>query len=283
MKFKASLSLLILVVLSVELFAQPPQIKISTPEEIKAELEITPCKSRKERREALKQLFLKMGAPESDIAFEKIDDVENVVLTKKGKTDKTILIGAHFDKTENGCGVIDNWSGIVILAHIYRTMRNLTTDKTYKFVGFDKEELGLLGSEAMAKQIPKEKRDDYCAMVNFDSFGFSYPQAMRNISTGALVNLAKEVSDEMKIPFAQAAIQFASSDSESFRVRGIPAISLHGLDNQWQNYLHTANDKISKVNIQSVFFGYRHGLVFLSKLEAGPCDAFREDKKEKKK
>lgn len=279
MKFKVFLTLFVLSNFWLNSSAQTSKIKFSTEEDLKADMELGPCKGRKERREAVKQLFLKIGAPESDIVFEKIDDVENVVVTKKGKTDETVVIGAHFDKTETGCGAIDNWTGIVILANIYRTMKDLTTQKTYKFVGFDKEELGLLGSDAMAKQIPKDKRAGYCAMVNFDSFGFSYPQAMRNISSDSLLNLAKDVSEELKMPFARAAIEFASSDSESFRIRDIPAISFHGLDNQWKNFLHNPNDKLNKVNIQSVYFGYRHGLVFLSKIENQPCEAFRKSKK----
>ncbi len=280
MKFKICLALIILINLCIASLAQQSKIKLSTEEEIKADMELGPCKGRKERREAVKKLFLKMGAAESDIVFEKLDDVENVVVTKKGKTEETVVIGAHFDKTETGCGMIDNWSGIVILANIYRSMKDLTTQKTYKFVGFDKEELGLLGSGAMAKEIPKDKRANYCAMVNFDSFGFSYPQAMRNISSDLLLKLAEEVSGEMKIPFAKAAIEFASSDSESFRTRDIPAISFHGLDDTWQNYLHKPGDKLSKVNMQSVYIGYRHGLVFLAKIENKPCNAFRKDKKQ---
>lgn len=279
MKYRFLTTLLILTNLSLAAPAQTSKITFSTETELKADMELGPCKGRKERREAVKQLFLKMGATESDIVFDKINDVENVVVTKKGKTDETVVIGAHFDKTETGCGAIDNWTGIVIIANIYRTMRNLSTQKTYQFVGFDKEEEGLLGSDAMAKNIPKEKRASYCAMVNFDSFGFTYPQAMRNISSDSLLELAKTVSEEMKFPFAKAAIEFASSDSESFRTRDIPAISFHGLDNQWQNYLHNPNDKLSKVNMQSVYFGYRHGLVFTSKIENSPCDAFRKDKK----
>jgi len=279
MKFKILLTLILLTNFLIPARAQQSKIKLSTEDEIKADMELTPCKGRKERLEAVKKLFLKMGAAESEIVFEKSDDVENVVVTKKGKTEEIVVIGAHFDKSDNGCGAIDNWSGIVILANIYRTMKDLTTQKTYKFVGFDKEELGLLGSEAMAKQIPKDKRVNYCAMVNFDSFGFSYPQGMGNTSTDLLLNLAEEVSAEMKIPFAKVAIEFASADSESFRTREIPAITFHGLDNQWQNYLHKSDDKLSKVNIQSVYMGYRHGLVFLAKIENKPCNAFRKDKK----
>jgi Zn-dependent M28 family amino/carboxypeptidase len=275
MKFIIS-GLLILNSLFIAVSAQTPKIKFSTQEEIKADMELAPCKGRKERREEVRKLFLKMGAPESAIAIEKFGEVENVVVTKKGKTDETIVVGAHFDKTMDGCGAIDNWSGIVIIAHLYRMMDQFTTQKTYKFVAFDKEEAGLLGSNAMAQEIPKEKRAGYCAMVNFDSFGFSYPQALRNISSEPLLALAKEVSEEMKLPYSQAAIEFASGDSESFRIRDIPAISFHGLDDKWQNYLHTSNDKISKINMQSVFIGYSQGIIFLSKLEQKPCDAFRK-------
>lgn len=276
MKFKLWFCLIILLSLCINSSAQQPTVKFSTEEDLKADMELVPCKGRKERLEAVKKLFIKMGAQESEVIVEKIKDVENVVVTKKGKTDEIVVIGAHYDKTDTGCGAIDNWTGIVILANLYRTMRDFTTQKTYMFVAFDKEELGLLGSEAMAKEIPKDKRTNYCAMVNFDSFGFTYPQALRNISSDSLIALAKEVSDEMKVPFGKAGIEFASSDSDSFKKRDIPAISLHGLDNQWQNYLHNPNDKLAKVNMQSVYIAYRHGLVFLAKIESKPCDAFRK-------
>lgn len=276
MRFKFWFCLIILLSLCINLSAQQSTVKFSTEEDLKADMELVPCKGRKERLEAVKKLFIKMGAQESEVIVEKIKDVENVVVTKKGKTEEIVVIGAHYDKTETGCGVIDNWTGIVILANLYRTMRDFTTQKTYKFVAFDKEELGLLGSEAMAKEIPKEKRTNYCAMVNFDSFGFTYPQALRNISSESLMDLAKETSEELKLPFGKAGIEFASSDSDSFKKRDIPAISLHGLDNQWENYLHNPNDKLSKVNMKSVYIGYRHGLVFLAKIESKPCDAFRK-------
>lgn len=279
MKLKAFFTLIFMAVWSGSAAAQPSKLKISTEADIKADLELGPCAGAKERREAVKKLFLKMGAAESEIVYEKLDETENVVVVKKGKTAETVVIGAHFDKMGAGCGIIDNWTGIVILTNLYRTMKDLTTRKTYKFVAFDKEELGLLGSAAMAGAIPKEKRADYCAMVNFDSFGFSYPQALGNISSESLINLAAEVSEELKLPFSKAGIELASSDSESFRTRNIPAIGFHGLNNRWKNYLHTQNDNLSQVNTQSVYFGYRHGLAFLFKIENKPCDEFRKVKK----
>jgi Iap family predicted aminopeptidase len=128
----------------------------------------------------------------------------------------------------------------------------------------------------MARSIPKEKRSNYCAMVNFDSFGFAYPQAMTNISDPKLIELAKEVSEELKIPFAQARIENASSDSESFRKQKIPAISIHGLSNKWPEFLHGTNDKVENVNVESVYVAYRYALNYLIKVEAKNCGDFRK-------
>lgn len=256
-------------------YAQDNKIKFSTAEEIKQQIGLAPCKD-KERLAAVKNLFLEMGAAESGIKIEKLKSAENFVVTKKGKTKEIVVVGAHYDKTGDGCGAIDNWTGIVILANIYRTLKDYTTEKTYVFAAFGKEESGLIGSDEMADAIPKEGRSNYCAMVNFDSFGFSIPQALRNVSDESLIKLAEEVSKEMKIPFGQAGIDLASSDSASFRKKKIPAITLHGLHNQWQSYLHSPSDKVENVNLQSVFVGYRHGLIFLSKIDNSPCAAFRK-------
>jgi len=256
--------------------AQKSAVKFSTEADIKEDLNSNVCKSSEERLEAARQLFKKMGAADDEIKIEKIKDVENLVVTKKGKTSETVIVGGHYDKTNDGCGAIDNWTGIVIVANLYRTIKQFDTQKTYLFVGFGKEELGLLGSDEMARSIPKEKRADYCAMVNLDSFGFAFPQVMTNISDSKLTDLAKEVSTELKFPFGKAAIEFASSDSESFRNQKIPAISIHGLSDKWKDYLHSSKDKLENVNVQSVHVGYHHALRLMAKIEASGCAAFRK-------
>lgn len=255
--------------------AQKTSVKISSEADIKDDLNLYACKN-DERLEAVKKLFKKMGATDSEIKIEKVKNVENLVVTKKGKTEEIIIVGAHYDKTSDGCGVIDNWTGIVVLANLYRTIKDFNTEKTYVFAAFGKEELGLLGSDEMARAIPKEKRAGYCAMVNFDSFGFTYPQVMRNISDAKLADLAKQVSGELKLPFSSAAIEFASSDSESFRKQKIPAISIHGLNDKWQEYLHGSKDKLENVNTESVYIGYRFALNYLAKIDASACGAFRK-------
>jgi Zn-dependent M28 family amino/carboxypeptidase len=256
-------------------FGQQQNLKIATEADIKEDISSNTCKN-SERLEAVKKIFKKKGASDEQIKIEKLKDVENVVVTKKGETDETVIVGAHYDKTSDGCGALDNWTGITILANLYQTMKDVKTRKTYVFVAFGKEELGLLGSDEMARGIPKEKREQYCAMVNLDSFGLTYPQVMTNISDKKLTDLAKKLADDLKMPFADAPIEYASSDSESFRKQKIPAISIHGLTNKWQEYLHSTKDKVENVNIQSVFVGYQFVLRYLVKIEESGCGDFRK-------
>jgi Zn-dependent M28 family amino/carboxypeptidase len=171
---------------------------------------------------------------------QKFKDINNLVVTKKGKTADTVIVSAHYDKVKEGCGAIDNWTGVVIISDLYRRMQGAETNKTYLFVAFDKEEAGLLGSEAMAKAIPKETRASYCSNINLDSFGFSYPQVLDNSSSPKMIEMAKSVADEVKMPFTHASLEgVADADSSSFKSREIPAITFHGLSNEWQKYLHS--------------------------------------------
>ena len=256
-------------------FGQKETGKFSTEDDIKQDLKLNVCEN-KERLDAVKKLFKKMGASEDEIKIEKFKNVENLIVVKKGKTEETVVVGAHYDKTSDGCGAIDNWTGVVIIANLYRTLKQFSTEKTYVFVAFGKEELGLVGSDAMAKEISKDKRQNYCAMVNLDSFGLAYPQVMTNTSDAKLIDLAKAVAKDMKLPFAQASIELASADSESFRRQKIPAVSIHGLSNKWQEYLHQTRDKLDNVNPQSVYIGYRYSLAYLSRIDENACGAFRK-------
>lgn len=226
------------------------------------------------RLESVKKLFKDKGAADGEIVVQDFDSVENVVLTIKGG-EETVVIGAHFDKVKDGCGVVDNWSGVVLVANLYSAVKKYPGKKTFKFVAFGKEEKGLVGSGKMAKAIPKEERDRYCAMINFDSFGMYYPQVLNNVSDKKLKELARQSAEELKIPYSDASIDWASADSASFQKADIPAITLHGLGQGFEKIIHGPNDKIEKLQINSLFHGYRMGLSLMSKIDGAPCDAYR--------
>lgn len=255
----------------------PPRADIfSSKEAIDASVKTVPCEQDK-RMEGVKKLFMSVGAAETDIKVEKFDKdkIANVVITKKGATDDIIVIGAHYDRTDSGCGVTDNWTGVTIMAHVYRTLKPLATKKSYVFVAFDKEEEGLRGSAHMLKAMTEAEIGKICSMVNFDSFGQAYPMALKNASSPEMLKLAENLGKESGLKFSSVEIPGASSDSASFRSKKIPAITLSGLAGNWTEILHSASDKLDKVKIDSVYIGYRFGVVYVSKLDAAGCSEFR--------
>lgn len=259
--------------------AQTPEPKrsiFSTKEELAESVKQVPCKV-VERMDGVRKLFLAAGAKEEEIKIEKFDKdkTSNVVVRKAGKTTETIIVGAHYDRGEQGCGVTDNWTGISIIAHIYKSLRSLDTQKSYVFAAFDREEVGLKGSAAMANAIPSEERKNYCSMVNFDSFGQAYPMALTNASSGKMVKFAEKLAKESELKFTSVEIAGASTDSYSFHEKDIPSIALGGIGGDWQKILHTSDDQIEKVNMDSVYLGYRFGLVYIAKLDALGCQEFR--------
>ena len=254
--------------------AQSALPTLSTEDEIRSDLMLAPCES-KQRAEAVIKLFQKMGASDSEITSEEIKGVRNILITKAGNENETIIVGAHYDKTAAGCGAIDNWTGIVIIAHLYRVLRTANTHKNYLFVAFDKEESGLIGSATMARSIPKENRSSYCAMVNVDSFGLAQPFALENASSAKLMALAKTSAASLQLPFYTARIDAGTSDSGSFIAGKIPGITLSGLSQDWQKVLHSRQDQAAKVNPGSVYLGYRLALLMWSQIDAQPCAAFR--------
>ena len=252
------------------------QIAISPKEDVEASVKSVPC-PQSERLDGVRRLFKAAGATDDEIQVEKFDKdrIANVVVRKKGTTDETVVIGAHYDRTNMGCGAVDNWTGVAIVSHIYKTLKPLVTNKSYVFVAFDREEEGLQGSRQMAKAMEKPTIDQTCAMVNFDSFGMAQPMALKNASSPKLIKLATDLGKESKFKFLAVDIEGASSDSASFRDRKIPSITLSGLGGKWDQILHTSDDKVSKVNMDSVYMGYRFGLVYLAELEAKPCHDHR--------
>lgn len=254
--------------------AQEQKIVVSTAEQIQEDLGQVPC-TNGERLSAVKVMFEKMGASSSDISVEKFKNVENLVVKRQGTSQETIIIGAHYDKSDAGCGAVDNWSGIVTLAHLYKTMRQSQVKKTVLFVAFGKEEKGLIGSRAMVEAIAKEQVAQHCAMINIDSFGLAAPFVLENISSAKLVKLAVELATKMQIPFAKVRIAGANSDSSSFIAKKIPALTLSGLSSEWMLIIHTGNDQVKKVNPASVYLGYRLALAMWNRIEVAPCEAFR--------
>jgi hypothetical protein len=254
---------------------QGSESRVSTLEQMQKDLQKIPCQPKK-RLNAVRDLFAKMGATSSDASVEKSGGAKNYVVRREGAGPDMIVIGAHYDFAKEGCGAVDNWTGVVMLAHMYRTISHMKPSKTVLFVAFDQEEVGRIGSRAMVQSILKTGISHYCAMLNFDSFGMGEPFALQQSSSLKLIQLGAVLADGLQVPFYQKEIKDTDSDSSSFLKQGIPAITLSGLSDGWAWVLHTRKDQQNAISTVSVFAGYRLGLSMWSSIDAAPCDSYKE-------
>lgn len=251
-------------------FADHVVPKVTKKEDFIAQIKRVECEN-SERFSAVQRLLTNLGVEDSDVEIEKFENVTNIVLTVKGKTDETVVVGAHFDKTTLGCGAIDNWTGIVLVANLYKEFVARKNNKTYKFVAFGKEEKGLIGSKAMAGEIPDSEISNYCGMVNFDSFGFTDVWTLRSISDRKMIQLAEEVALDQGFTLESKSFAGASSDSKSFRNKGIPAITFSGLSDDWRDFLHQDKDQLEHIDFKKVWENFTFSYEYLSVIDNKIC------------
>src|SRR5262249_56768081 len=91
----------------------------------------------------------------------------NVVAVRQGGP-KSIVIGGHFDSVPAGPGANDNGSGTATTLELARVLAQAPTQFTLRFVAFDAEEIGLLGSSHYVAQLSDAERPSIVAVINLD-------------------------------------------------------------------------------------------------------------------
>ena len=101
----------------------------------------------------------------------------NIHALKKGRTDKRIIIGAHYDIVSVSPGADDNASGVAVLielAHLLKTTAELNCD--VELVSYDMEEVGLWGSRYHARKLKNQNVNVAC-MLCLDMVGYFSDEA----------------------------------------------------------------------------------------------------------
>lgn len=92
----------------------------------------------------------------------------NIVVTLKGRDERTMLLGAHYDRVAVGQGAVDNGAACAALIEVIAAVKALPLQQlSLQVVFFDREENGLQGSRAFFDDRP---RIDYA--VNVDVFAY---------------------------------------------------------------------------------------------------------------
>lgn len=137
-----------------------------------------PAGSDKEKETAawIKEQWQTLGYTVNEFPFEftlrkKSFTSSNLSMVIKGQSDKTIIIGAHYDSTgekQGSLGTTDNGSGVAAILALAKRLKGQTLPYTIKLIAFGAEEYGLQGSKAyVGKQ--QESLENVIGMINLDT------------------------------------------------------------------------------------------------------------------
>ena len=89
----------------------------------------------------------------------------NIIIKKQGKSDKQIIVGAHYDGTGTG----DNGSGVALALTTAQKLYSVQTEYSVVFVFFTSEEYGCYGSTTYANAMSETEIENTLYMINLDS------------------------------------------------------------------------------------------------------------------
>lgn len=92
----------------------------------------------------------------------------NIIFTKKGNTDREIVIGAHYDSVDTN-GADDNASGVGLLLETANRIIDVDTNYTIRFILFDLGEYQHVGSRYHINQASQEYIDNIACFINLDT------------------------------------------------------------------------------------------------------------------
>jgi len=241
------LSLLAQDLVSAQELEAPPM----RPEGIEARLKQF-SSSNEERKTTLLRLFQEAGCRDQSLTEQAVRGVRlpNVICTLPGLTDSVIIVGAHFDLSESGEGVVDNWTGASLLPSLFESLRGQSRNHTFVFIGFTEEEKGLIGSKFYAARLTREQRARTRAMVNLDTLGLSDTKVWASRADPNLLKALFEVAGATQLPLEIVnADRMGEADSKSFTDVKIPSITIHSLTQETLPILHTSSDRWEAVRL----------------------------------
>jgi Iap family predicted aminopeptidase len=229
-----------------------------------------------EREARIRKWLSEAGCKAENLSEQSLQPLDrtlppNVICVLPGETQRVIVIGAHTDHVESGDGVVDNWTGAVLLPALIYSLSERPHRHTLIFVGFSAEEKGLVGSRYYVDHLTSEQRARIDAMVNFDSLGLGPTEVWSARADKELLDALDRVAKTTKTAVTVMNPENgASADSESFGHYHIPRITLHSVTEQTWSILHTSSDKLAAVKMGDYYESYKLIAEYLAYLDGAP-------------
>ncbi|MGB0430776.1 MAG: M20/M25/M40 family metallo-hydrolase, partial [Bacteroidia bacterium] len=190
----------------------------------------------------------------------------NVIAYLKGKGDKTVFVGAHYDHLGYGeygnsryigepqihNGADDNASGVALMLALAGELKASKKLKhNYIFIAFSAEELGLLGSKAYVNnKLYNLYKPIY--MMNFDMVGRLNDKnelGLYGTGTSSAWDSVLALVDTSNFVINRNPSGMGSSDHTSFYLNKVP--SIHFFSGTHEDY-HKPTDDEEKINYEGI-------------------------------
>ena len=171
---------------------------------------------------------------------QKFSTGTNIIGIQKGKKSEVIIIGCHYDSVRGTPGADDNASGCAMTLALARSLSKKKLVHTIKYIFFDNEESGMVGSRYYANNM----KDKCIFMVNFDMVGNLRIKSF--IPSDVFPGLFKKFPWAKQISFRQGA---GPSDHAPFQRKGIPFVWIFtGTHNRY----HKSTDTPESLNYKGM-------------------------------
>jgi hypothetical protein len=178
-------------------------------------------------RAFLKEEYEKLGF---EVGLQPFGGGVNFIAEKKGsiQPDKVLILSSHIDSVKNR-GANDNGTGTIGLLTMARELTQKNFTHTIRILGFDKEEVGLVGSDAYVAAL--QDRESIIGNINFEMMGVN----RRKDGAFHVIDCKKENSlflsgaiktaiADLNLPLTIVNACTDRSDHASFWRRKIPAV-----------------------------------------------------------
>jgi leucyl aminopeptidase len=196
--------------------------------------------------------------------------MKSVILSIKGSTKpkEIVVVGGHLDSIVGGGvnentrapGADDDASGIASITEALRVLiaNGYKPRRTLEFMAYAAEEVGLLGSNAIATEY-KAKAKKVVGVMQLDMTNykgsasdiFIYTDYTNAAQNDFLARLAATYLPTLKIGYDRCG--YGCSDHASWTAKGYPAsLPFEASFHQYDPYIHTANDTLANTGNQAV-------------------------------
>lgn len=186
---------------------------------------------------------------------------KNVIATKQGLNDSQayFVVCAHYDDMPSGTtapGADDNASGTATVLEIARVFSQYNFNYTIKFICFDEEEQGLVGSNYYATQA-RNRNDSIIGVINLDMTAYdSNNDGMVDVHSNSVANTTQIANEwisniyQYGIALTPRTVQSQPySDHYSFQQKNYGATLIIEYDLEFNPRYHTVNDKFQYLNM----------------------------------